>query len=268
VTDLTRSRPPHVLLTVATLLATVVCARPVRAQDTASATFAVPPDGIDVTVRPDWLQIVARRDSFRVLIQGTPVGSQVVTVARTGDSLVLDERTVIPFLDLRQQTRVVMDAWSLAPWSVEQSGNFGTQKAETHVVFVNGWVHGRAQTPQPGGEPRVTAIDTTFPPGALDVNQLRLAVPLLPLVEGTDLVLHVFNAADASLRPYTLRAVSDTTTPADSACGEVYRVVILGGEPQRLTVCRGLPRHVVRVESVGQPLVFELVQRDEQSGGQ
>lgn len=257
----------HVLVVVATLLTSLVCPRQTQAQDTTSATATAPPDGIHVTVRPDWLQLVARRDSFRILIQGTTVGSQVVTVTRAGDSLVMEEQTVIPFLELRQQTRVVMDAWSLAPWSVEQHGNFGNQNAATHVVFQNGWAHGRAQTPQPGGEPRVTEVDTIVPPGALDVNQIRLAVPLLPLVEGTDLVVDVFNAADASLRPYTLRAEPATVPPADSTCGEVYGVVVLGGEPQRITVCRDLPRHVVRVESVGQPLVFELVHPDHQPGG-
>ena len=137
-TGIAPSQTSHALVVVAMLLTALVCPRQVQAQDTATSTSGPPPGGVRVTVRPDWLQIVARRDSFRILIQGTAVGSQVVAVTRAGDSLVMEEQTVIPFLELHQQTRVVMDAWSLAPWSVEQSGNFGNQNAETHVVFRNG----------------------------------------------------------------------------------------------------------------------------------
>jgi hypothetical protein len=229
------------------------------AQDSTIAPVAAARSGVRVTVLPDTLQVVARRDSFRVVIQGSEVGSQVVELALRGDSLVLQERTVIPFLDMTQETRVVMDARSMAPWSVAQSGRLGTQEAETQVAVRDGWARGHARTPQPGGEPRVTTVDTVFPAGAIDVNQVRVVVPLLPLVEGTDLVLDVFNPADASLRPYLVRFEPDTAAEPDTAFGEVYRVLVLGGEPTRLTVRRAWPRQVVRVESVGQPIVFELV---------
>jgi hypothetical protein len=254
-----RCRITRPLLAGGALLFLVVQPTTADAQDSTSAPPPATRSGIRATIRPDTLQLVARRDSFRVVIQGSEVGGQVVEVSRHADSLVLQERTIIPLLDMTQETRVVMDARSLAPWSVAQSGRVGTQEAETQVAVRDGWARGHARTPQPGGEPRVTTVDTVFPTGAIDVNQVRIVVPLLPLVEGTDLVLDVFNAADASIRPYLLRVEPDTVAAPDTAYGEVYRVLVLGGEPTRLTIRRAWPRHVVRIESVGQPIVFELV---------
>jgi hypothetical protein len=254
-----RSWTSRALLTGGVLVTAVVQPIVARAQDSALAPPLAERHGVRVTILPDTLQFVARRDSFRVVIQGSEVGSQVVEVSRLADSLVLHERTVIPLLDMTQETRVVMALRSLAPWSVAQSGRVGTQDAETLVVVHDGWARGQARTPQPGGEPRVTAIDTVFPSGTIDVNQIRVVVPFLPLVEGTDLVLDVFNAADASIRPYVLRVEPDTASEPDTTYGDVYRVLVLGGEPTRLTVRRDWPRQVVRVESVGQPIVFELV---------
>lgn len=216
--------------------------------------------GVQLTVRPQEAQLVTRRDSFRVLIQGAAAGVQVREVMADGDSVVVHERTAIPLLDLAQETRIVMDARSLAPRTVRQTGRFGSQEADARIDIRDGRVTGHAYTPQPGGAIRRTEIDTLFPDGTLEANQLPFIVPFLPLVEGTEFVVWVFNAVDASRHPYVLRVEADTADRAVTDIGDVHRVLLLGGaEPTRLFVTRDVPHRVVRMEGVGQPIVFELV---------
>jgi len=257
VTAPSRCRIGRLLIATGVLLGATVVPAGARAQDTSAALPTLA--GIRVTVLPAGLQLAARRDSFRILIQDSVVGGQVIEVRRLGDSVVLHERTVIPPLDMSQETRVVMDARSLAPWSVEQTGHVGSQLANTRIVMSDGRVRGRAETPGVGGESRVTEVDTLFPVGTIDVNQIPLLVPLLPLVEGIELGIDVFNAADGSIRPYRLRVEPDSTVDPSERDPDVVRVLVLGGEPTRWYVRRDWSRQVVRIEGVKQPLVFELV---------
>jgi zinc protease len=208
----------------------------------------------------DLEQLRARTDSFQVVIQGTPMGSQVSELREEADGLVYLERTAIPLIGLTQETRVVMDPTSLAARSVDQNGRAAGQPAETHVTFAEGRVRGRAQTPGMGGQPKVTEVDTTVAAGTLDVNQLQAVVPALPLAEGASFTAMVFNSADASIKPFTVavESVEDVTVPAGTF--SVFRVSLAGGSaPATLYVTRETPRRVVKLEIVGQPILFELV---------
>jgi hypothetical protein len=208
----------------------------------------------------DALQLAPRRDSLRVLIQGNPAGAQVIEIRHQGDTLLFIERTTIPLLDLEQETRVVMDRMTLVPLAIDQTGRAGPQLAETHLSVVEGRMRGRARTPQPGSEPRVTDVDTLLADGTLDVNQVQAAVSALPLAVGVTYTLSVFNAADGSIKPYTVRveALESVTVPAGAFA--VFRLAVSGGAlPTVMLVSSDTPRRVVKVEVVGQPIVFELV---------
>ncbi|MDH3495923.1 MAG: DUF3108 domain-containing protein, partial [Gemmatimonadota bacterium] len=201
------------------------------------------------------------RDSFQVVIQGSPMGGQVTELRREGGTLTYREQTSIPIIGLRQESNVVMDGVTLDVRSVEQRGQAGGQAVETRVVVQGGRATGRAQTPDPSGQPKVVEVDTTLAAGTLEVNQLQAIVPALPLADGASFTVAVFNASDASIKPFTITVggVEAITVPAGTF--QAFRVSLAGGRlPVVLYVTEQPPRRIIRVEVIGQPIVFELVQ--------
>jgi len=208
----------------------------------------------------DASQLAPRRDSLQILVQGNPMGTQTLDISAEDDAVVLVERTAIPLMGMTQETRMVLDAGSLALRSLDQTGQVGPQSAETHLTVAGDRITGRAQTPQPGGQAKVAEIDTTFAAGALEANQLSSMVPALPLADGASFTVNVLNASDGSIKPYTIRVEASDPVTVPAGTFEVYRVAVNGGSvPLVLSVSRDLPRRVVRLEAVGQPLVMELV---------
>lgn len=235
---------------------------PVRLVDTDGKALTpgdlAPPAGAPAF---DAAQMVPRRDSLQVMIQGNPMGAQTLEVSAEGDAVVVVERTTIPLMGMVQETRMVLDGRTLALRSVDQTGQVGPQAAETHLVVANGRITGRAQTPQPGGQAKVTEVDTVFAEGTIEANQVAAVVPALPLADGATFALSVLNGSDASLKQYQVRVETGAPVTVPAGTFEVFKVGLTGGPvPLTLYVTQNAPRRVVRIEAVGQPFVLELVQ--------
>jgi predicted Zn-dependent peptidase len=208
----------------------------------------------------DPAQLVARRDSFAFMFQGNAMGSQVTDLREEAEGMVYVEQTSIPVMGMTQMTQVRMAKGSMAPQLVEQSGQVGGQNTETKVTIADGRASGRAQSPQQGGLVKTVEVDTTIATGTFEVNQLQAIVPALPLAEGASITLNVFNASDATTKAFTFKVegVEDVTVPAGTFPS--FRVSLTGGDlPVVFLVSRDTPRRVVKIEIVGQPVVFELV---------
>jgi predicted Zn-dependent peptidase len=208
----------------------------------------------------DPAQLVARRDSFAFMFQGNAMGSQVTDLREEAEGMVYVEQTSIPVMGMTQMTQVRMAKGSMAPQLVEQSGQVGGQNTETKVTIADGRASGRAQSPQQGGQVKTVEVDTTIATGTFEVNQLQAIVPALPLAEGASITLNVFNASDATTKAFTFKVegVEDVTVPAGTF--PTFRVSLTGGDlPVVFLVSRDTPRRVVKIEIVGQPVVFELV---------
>lgn len=221
-----------------------------------------PPPGVPAGAPFEAWRLPMRRDSFNVTIRGAVVGTQVMEFRSEAGALVYTEHTEITVLGLVQDTRVVMEPATLAPTSVNQTGSAEQQQADTRVTIEGGRVRGRAQTPRPGGQVRITEVDTTFAPGTLDVNQLPALVTALPLADSATFAVLVFNAADASTMPYSIAVAGREDVEVPSGTYDVYRV-LLGkqGQPElTVFVTREQPWRIVKLEAAGQPIAFELVQ--------
>jgi len=208
----------------------------------------------------DATQLAPRRDSLQIVIQGNPMGAQTIEITAEAGQVVVAERTTIPLMGMNQETRVAMDAATLAVTAVDQTGQVGPQAAETHVTVRDGRITGRAQRPQPGGQPKTAEIDTVLPAGTIEANQLTAVVPALALEEGASFAVNVFDASEGSLKPYTIRVEGSETVTVPAGAFDVFKVVVTGGPfPTAMYVTRAAPRRIVRIEIVGQPFVMELV---------
>jgi zinc protease len=207
----------------------------------------------------DHTQIVARSDSFQVLLQGNVFGSQVTTVQVAGDSIVFTEATALGAL-VQQRTTVVLGAADLVVRRADQTGIVQNQQSEVHLVYADGRVKGSAIVPQATGTPKTVAVDTTVAAGTIDDNVLTFIVAALPLAEGKSFTLNVFSSGEGVTKVATVKVagVENVTVPAGTF--SAYRLEVSGMQlPVVMYVTTDSPRRLLRVAPVGAPLVFELV---------
>ncbi len=209
----------------------------------------------------DPAQIVARRDSFQIVAQGNPIGTQVTEMVLDGGALTVRETTNIAMAGMLQESEAVLTIDPLAMQSVDQTMTFRGQTGETHLSFADGRVTGTATTPQPTGQFEAKEIDATLLEGVVDQNVMAVIVPALALAEGASFTLNTFDASEGTTTPLTVAVagVEEVTVPAGTF--SAFRVEIAGGQqPVTMFVSQETPRRVVKIAPTGQPIAIELVQ--------
>ncbi|MDH3290968.1 MAG: insulinase family protein [Gemmatimonadota bacterium] len=205
-------------------------------------------------------QVVSRRDSFAMVVQGNAMGSVVTETVRDGDDVIISELVSLAVMGMRQESRATLAVGPIVMKTVDQTMDLRGQKAETHLVYAGGRVSGTAQTPQPTGEIETAEIDTEVLAGVLDDNVVQGLLPAFPLAEGAEFTVNVFRGGEGSVAPLTFKvaAVEDVTVPAGTF--SVFRIEMTGGQqPATFYVTRDTPRRVVKMVPAGQPVSLELV---------
>jgi zinc protease len=230
---------------------------PVRIVD-AEGT-ALTPDDLSPKSGPlaiDRAQLVSRTDSFRVLVQGNPFGTQVSTLV--ADSAVYREATNIGGFIVQNTTLLFNPDWSVR--EVHQSGTVQGTPLKTDLVYAEGRVKGTAMAPQPNAPPTSLTIDTTVVAGTIDDNALAVLIPALALEVGKTFALNMFTSGRATSVAVTVKvgAAESVTVPAGTF--DAYRIDVAGGQqPLTLWVTTSTPRRVVKLAPAGTPIVVELV---------
>jgi predicted Zn-dependent peptidase len=207
----------------------------------------------------DRTQLVTRSDSFRILFQGNPMGSQVNRLHVSADSTYYVENTNIGGFVL-QDTRVdfAPSDWSVR--GVDQTGSFQGQKVETHLTYQDGRVKGSAQTPQQTGTPKTTAVDTTVVPGTIDDNALSVLLPALALEAGKTLTVNAFSSGQAAAQVITVKVGAPESVTVPAGTFDAFKVDLTGGQaPVTMWITAAAPRRIVKIAPGGAPLVIELV---------
>jgi zinc protease len=208
----------------------------------------------------DLAQLRSGRDSFVVLVGGTPVGVRTTALQRSADSLVFTEKlTVEP--EAKTLITVVLDPGDLTMQALDQSGTAGGQQSEVHLRFGAGRVTGRATVPQPGGAPMQMTIDTAVAAGSYYTEfASNVIVRALPLRRMATFSFPVFSMGDKGIRTVTVQVGGLDSLKVPAGTFRAFKVTVSGGEtPFVFYVGEGVPRRVLRVEIVGTPVVFELV---------
>jgi zinc protease len=209
----------------------------------------------------DPAQIVARRDSFQIVAQGNPIGTQVTETVLDGGELTVRETTNIAMAGMLEEAETVLSIDPVAMRSLDGTMTFRGQMGETHLVFADGRVTGTASAPQPTGEFETKDIDAVLLEGAIEQDLLQLVVPAFSLAEGASFTVNVFDASEGTTAPRSIvvAGIEEVTVPAGTF--SAYRVEITGGQqPVTMFVSQEAPRRAVKVVPVGQPIALELVQ--------
>jgi zinc protease len=199
-------------------------------------------------------QIVARRDSFVVMIQGKPLGWQVAAITRQGDSVRYREETQIGTL-IQQTTEVQMTAGAEMV-ETHQTGKARGQDTRIDLKYSGGRVKGDAVVAGPKG-PQSFTVDTTVPAGVLDDNSIQGLLPAFPWAPKAKWTLEVFGSGENRVKTLQLSVLGTEQVTVPAGTFEVYRAQLSGADQAvNFLITTALPHRIVKIQIVGAPIEF------------
>ncbi len=216
--------------------------------------------------RIDWAadRIVPASYTYRVVVQGNPMGDATRSVARgTANGrpiLQLFGTTNIGGM-VRQADTTTVDAQTLAPVSVRQSGSVQGQATSLRLDYEGTHVRGQGRVPGQAG-PRDLTVDTTLAAGTFDDNQMEAVLLALPVAANARFNIPVFLSGEGRGQVYTVAVTGEDSVTVPAGTFACWRLEMSGG-PQGMTfyLTKGAPYAVVKYEMVGMPVAFELTAR-------
>ena len=203
----------------------------------------------------DFSKVQATRDSFVVLVQGTPRGFEVTAVERSADGIVVrDETDLMPLL--KQDTEVRLGPGGEMR-SVKQRGSMQGQPMTIDVRYLGGRATGDASVPGASGAIERKVVGADVPPGTIDDNVVLPLLVGLPWAPGAAFTLPVFASGQNELRTVRLTVVGTESLTVPAGGFEVYKVELTGlPSPLTLYVNAVAPHRVLKVVPQGSPLEF------------
>ena len=215
--------------------------------DLVQRTTALP---VDIT------KLVAKVDSFTVLVQGNPLGFQTMALTRTSSGFAY--KTVTSIGPIMQQSAEVAFGTNLAPQSVVGSGKIQGRDVTVSVTYANGRAKGTGSTPTPQGI-KTVAVDTTIAAGVVDDNMIIALVPGLRWAPNSKYSVSAFDASAGTLKQLSLAVQTSESIVVPAGTFGVYRVELTGqDQPMTMWITTAAPYRVVKMTLVGAPVEFVL----------
>ncbi|MFI5214880.1 MAG: M16 family metallopeptidase, partial [Gemmatimonadales bacterium] len=176
-------------------------------------------------------RVTAGTFQYRVMVQGNAFGNETRTVVRTqqgGRDLwqVVTESSLGPIL--HQVDTTVIDAATLAPVSVRQSGTQAGQQTFVRLDYAAGRVRGQARVVGRGGPHDVT-VDTALAVGVLDDNEIAALALALPFAAGAHWTLPVFSSGKGEVINMTFAVAGEESVTVPAGTFACWKLDIQGG---------------------------------------
>ena len=203
----------------------------------------------------DFSRLRPATDSFVVMVQGRPVGYELITLEKVaGGFLVTDDTNLLP--RMQQRTEVAISATG-AMTSVRQRGTIMGKEVAIDVAYADGKAKGSATVPGPDGTMTPKDVAADVPANAVDDNVL---LPLLPGVAwrpGLVVTVPVFASGRNAMHQVTLTVVGTERLQVPAGMFDAYKVTVDGlVQGMTLYVNTGLPHRVLKAAPVGVPMEF------------
>lgn len=217
------------------------CGLPVAAQTASPVNFGT---------------LVARTDSFVVMIQGNPLGFQRTAIEQTETGFrMVDDVQIGPIMSQHTEVELTADG---AMRSTHQTGQVRGQATSIDIAYGNGRAKGSATTPSITGV-QTTAIDTAIAAGVIDDNLITALLPAMAWAPSVTFTLPVFLSGKGYTQALTLGVTATETVTVPAGTFEVYRVEMSGGQaPVAMYVTTAAPHRLVKIAPQGAPLEFVL----------
>jgi zinc protease len=204
----------------------------------------------------DASKLVARTDSFTVMVQGNPLGWRKTVLERAGSGFRFAQEMQIS--TAIQQSLVLLFNDKLQMESVKQMGKVQGMDVNVDVAYANGRAKGSSTTPTATG-PKTIAIDTMLPAGAIDDNLLQAVMPALRWTPTSKWTVQAFSSATGAVQQLTLAVAGKESVTVPAGTFDAYRVDLSGGERgTTFYVSVAEPHRVLKISPVGAPIEFVL----------
>jgi zinc protease len=206
----------------------------------------------------------AEQASYRVLVQGNPFGTQTRGVTRVQEGgrdawQIVGEVSLGPIV--HQIDTVVVDAATLAPIRVRQSGTQQGQSTFVRLDYAGGRVRGSAHVLQRSGPSDVT-VDTTVASGTFDDNAIEALLVSLPYAAGGRWALPVFSGGKNQMETLTFSVAGEESVTVPAGTFACWKVDLQGADAPITFYVAKESGAIVKMELQGAPVVFELTQRN------
>jgi hypothetical protein len=200
--------------------------------------------------------LVARTDSFVVMVQGNAMGFQRTVTERTEGGLrIVDDVQIGPIMNQHTEVELAADG---ALRSTRQKGQVRGQNASIEILYHDGRAKGSAMTPSAAG-PITVAVDTTIAAGTIDDNLITALIPAMDWSPTASFSVPVFLSGKGYVQSLTLAVKGTETLTVPAGTFEVYRVDLSGGQaPVAMYVTTQSPRRLVKIAPQGAPIEFVL----------
>jgi zinc protease len=200
----------------------------------------------------DATKLVARTDSFSVLVQGNPFGYQKSTLTKTADGFqYVEESQIGPVLS--QRTEITLSGTGEVR-KVAQSGKVQGQDMKIDIAVADGHASGSSTTPGPQGMKTVT-VDTDVPSGVIDDNGLTALLPALPWSADASWSFPVLSSGEGTVKTYTLKVAGTESVTVPAGTAETYKVEMSGGQqPVTMYITTAAPHQVMKITVAGAPI--------------
>jgi zinc protease len=205
----------------------------------------------------DFSKLVARRDSFVVMVQGNALGSSVYALEKSAGGWTVRESTNVMNGMMTQQTTLESDA-SLNATLLKQTGSMQGQALKTDITFAGGKATGSATSVTQTG-PKTITVDAALPAGTLESDALIYAVSLFRWAADAKFTVNTFNAGKGTVEPVTLTVVGSETVTVPAGTFDTWKIEQKGGENAAiLYVTKDAAHRIVKLAPVGQPIELVL----------
>jgi uncharacterized protein DUF3108 len=200
--------------------------------------------------------LIARTDSFVVMVQGNALGFQRTTIERTeGGFRMIDDVQIGPIMTQHTEVEIGADG-SLR--STKQTGQVRGQSTNIEITYHDGRAKGSATTPSLTGL-TTTAIDTTVAAGVIDDNLITALLPALEWSPTASIALPVFLSGKGYVQSVTLAVKSTEKLTVPAGTFDVYRVELSGGQaPVAMFITTDATHRLIKIAPQGAPLEFVL----------
>ncbi|MEK6613160.1 MAG: insulinase family protein [Gemmatimonadota bacterium] len=201
--------------------------------------------------------LVARTDSFAVILQGNAIGSQVAKLEKVTGGWKYTETTAIAMAGVQQSTTLTFSD-ALEMQEVHQTGMQGGQAVKIDVSYAGARAKGSATTPSQTG-PKTTAVDAEMPKGAIDDNAIQPLMGAMKWAVGAKIPVAAFQSGKGTLAQLALTVTGEEKVKVAAGEFDTWKVEMSGTEtPVTWWISKSNPR-VVKIVPTGAPISIELV---------
>lgn len=196
---------------------------------------------------------------FDLVFEGNPDGYWTYAVRRDGDRLIVDEQTVWTSRNIQESTTVAVSAADLTLERLELEGDFDGRTMSAQVVRRGESIVGEIETrADPSGETQTMPVGIDNPGSAFERTSMFGLLSGARLEPGQTVSMEWFNVFTNSVESLTASVDQVTSVLVGGKRYEVVPVLLASpSQPNVVYLTTDEPRHMVRVDVVGQPMVFE-----------